>query len=219
MQRVALLFLFLIHPLAAARAAPPWQNLSADVTSLYSWGTYSTNGQPDNSHSGIGLHILAGYRNASGVEAGLTAFFSFPQVAAPDSSNDAAFSYHSFGAHAGYLFHGIIEPFVHYSPFAQLTQTTKSRLGVSTVSTDLSYRGHALGTGIKIYLSPRETRSAQVGLRFIYTRESYSSARVSSTVESNSEHTLPASVAPAGGHAQEQSMTGDTYSIGFFVGI
>ncbi len=210
-----------LMPLSApgAWADAPWKHLATDVACHYNWGTYATNGQADNTHAGVGLQLLLAYRHRSGLEAGLSAAFAFPQVTVPDSANDAAFSYHSFGLQVGYLVRGILEPFVQYSPFAQLAQTTKSRLGASTVSTDLSYHGHSFGTGMKIYLTPRDVKTAQVGLRFMFTRESYGNVRMSSSIESNTDHAAAAYTSAPVGPAQEQSVTGNTYSLGFFVGI
>ncbi|MBI3544294.1 MAG: hypothetical protein HY075_13570 [Deltaproteobacteria bacterium] len=205
---------------------PHWPAIAGEgfvgaLASGYRWGTYSSAGESEDTHSGIGLHASGGYRFFSNVDVGARLAFGFPQITVPESSSSAAFDYRAFGLQAGYLWRGKVEPYVHYSPYAHLAQSTKARSGVGTVTTELAYTGAAYGAGLKVFLTDdrADVASVQVGLDFSYTRESYSRATVSTSISSDTQHAPPPFTPSSESHKGKQTLGGDTYLLGLFIGI
>lgn len=217
---LAATLLALVAPACArAEERPEWlKRIAADLGSSYSWGTYSAPDQADDKQGGMGLHLYAGYHVAAGLELGIGGTFRFPQIAVPDSANDASFSFHSFDLRAGYLWGDRLEPFISYAPFAQLSQSSKTRMGVATITTDHTYLGHSVGAGMKLYFTDRQANAAQVGVTLAYLRESYSSAQVSSNLENETSHPTPPFTPTASTQPEAQSITGNTYTVGVFLG-
>jgi len=94
-----------------------------------------------------------------------------------------------------------------------------ARLGTATVHTDLSYHGHAFGDGVKVYLTERDNRSAQVGLKFNYTHEQYTHSSVSSHIEPSADHPAPSFTDSTREQSVSNLVTGNTYQMGVFIGI
>jgi hypothetical protein len=170
--------------------------LTGDVSGGYSWGGYSSPGQPPDTHAGMGVQAFAGARYKRRFELGATAAFSFPQIQVRNALNDAAFTAVTAGLQAGYLWRERVLGFVQYLPLARLTQTTPSPVS-------LSYLGSAFGGGAKFYLTEWRYRQAQVGLKFTYLRELYDSVRVSTRAAAD----------------RKAQVSGNAYQVAVFIGL
>lgn len=202
--------------------------LTGDLTGGYHWGRYSTIGQTNGSHSGVGIDLTAGLLiNLSELarlplqtlKMGLLCDFAFPQIAPLEGNSSSSFSYKSFGLFGGMLWNDLVEPFIFVAPWASLTQSSKYRLGSAMASTDVSYRGISYGAGMKVYVKERVDNAPRIGVNFTYSHEQYGKLQYSSEIESLTDRPPPAyssnSVEPPG----QQTLSGDSFQLGLFVGI
>lgn len=211
--------IFLLASLALAARSALAGAISADLSGGYSWGDYSSAGQAQDSYSGMATQLHAGYRFGPNLEAGLVGNFAFPQLAAVGSTSSASFSYKAFGLQLGYLWGSRFAPYIEIYPYAQLSQSTKGRVGVAMLTTDLSYIGQAYGAGIRIYLTDRSSRSAQVGIKASYVHQTFSRAEINSSLDVPDGRLSPPLASAGEAQPQGQNVTGNAYQLAVFIGI
>jgi hypothetical protein len=194
---IALIIILAELVVAVGLPSHAFARLAADATGGYSWGSYSSPGESEDTHAGAGVDVFAGWRtnfyNGDGIEIGGVGLFSFPEISVPQATENAAFSFFSVGAQAGYLWRNRFEPVLEFYPYSHLSQTKNP----------LSYTGFSFGGGAKLYLTERDSGAVQVGLKFNYLHQRYSHASYSATISKDGSGLV----------------TGNSYEMGLFIGI
>jgi hypothetical protein len=207
---------------AECHASKLSKRIFADIAGAYSWGTYSTPGQLDNAHAGMGVLGRVGYRLPMGLGFAAAFAVTFPQITVPGTLEEAAYRAEAFGLQASYQWKPRLEAVMHYSPVARLLHFDDSSanpaVGPTTeVSREISYSGHSYGAGMRLYLtSPGEL--AKVSLAFLYSREAYSRASVRTSIRTSPSSTAYAPQSSTS-ESKDEIVHGNTYQMGVTIGL